>query len=295
MKKYYLIVNPAGGTKKGLKILEKVRPIFDKSGVHVDIIQTEYAGHANELANTLDLSGYHGLCAIGGDGTLFEMVNGMLKRKDSQTFPLGLITGGTGNAFMHDLNCLDPVEASERIIKGNLRSVDIAKVETPNNLYYSFNIIGWGLVADAGYLAEYFRLLGGLRYDVASILEVLRGKRRIAKLILDEEVVDDDFVFVIACNTIHTGKAMRIAPKSKFDDGKIDLIIVRNTSKTELLKLFPKLFTGEHVKSKLVEYRQVQKFSIIPDENSSLNIDGELIGITPVHVTMEPKRIHVLV
>ena len=142
MKKYYLIVNPAGGTKKGLKILEKVRPIFDKSGVHVDIIQTEYAGHANELANTLDLSGYSGLCAIGGDGTLFEMVNGMLKRKDSQTFPLGLITGGTGNAFMHDLNCLDPVEASERIIKGNLRSVDIAKVETPNNLYYSFNIIG---------------------------------------------------------------------------------------------------------------------------------------------------------
>ena len=295
MKKFYLIVNPAGGAKKGLKILEKVRPIFDKSGVHVDVLQTEYAGHARELANTLDLSGYNGLCAIGGDGTLFEIINGMLKRKDNQNFPLGLITGGTGNAFMHDLNCLDPVEASERIIKGNLRSVDIARVETPNNLYFSFNIIGWGLVADAGYLAEYFRLLGGLRYDVASILEVLKGKRRISRLILDEEVVDDDFVFVIACNTIHTGKAMRIAPNAKFDDGKIDLIIVRNASKTELLKLFPKLFTGEHVKSKLVEYRQVQKFSIIPDENSSLIIDGELIGITPVHVTMEPKRINVLV
>ena len=295
MKKYYLIVNPAGGTKKGLKILEMVSPIFDKSGVHLDVLQTEYAGHAGELANNLDFSGYNGLCAIGGDGTLFEIINGMLKRKDNQNFPLGLITGGTGNAFMHDLNCLDPVEASERIIKGNLRSVDIARVETPNNLYFSFNIIGWGLVADAGYLAEYFRLLGGLRYDVASILEVLKGKRRISRLILDEEVVDDDFVFVIACNTIHTGKAMRIAPNAKFDDGKIDLIIVRNASKTELLKLFPKLFTGEHVKSKLVEYRQVQKFSIIPDENSSLIIDGELIGSTPVHVTMEPKRINVLV
>ena len=288
-------MNPAGGTKKGMKILEMVKPIFDKSEVHVDILQTEYAGHANHLANTLDLSGYNGLCAIGGDGTLFEIVNGMLKRKDNQNFPLGLITGGTGNAFMHDLNCLDPIEASERIIKGNLRSVDIARVETPNNFYFSFNIIGWGLVADAGYLAEYFRLLGGLRYDVASVLEVLKGKRRISRLILDDEVVDDDFVFVIACNTIHTGKAMRIAPNAKFDDGKIDLIIVRNASKTELLKLFPKLFTGEHVKSKLVECRQVQKFSIISDENSSLIIDGELIGNTPVHVTMEPKKINVLV
>jgi len=295
VKKYYLLVNPAGGTKKGMEILEMVKPIFEKSEVHLDILQTEYAGHANELANTLDLSGYSGLCAIGGDGTLFEMVNGMLKRKDNQNFPLGLITGGTGNAFMHDLNCLDPIKASERIIKGNLRSVDIARVETPNNFYFSFNIIGWGLVADAGYLAEYFRLLGGLRYDVASILEVLKGKRRISRLILDEEVVDDDFVFVIACNTIHTGKAMRIAPNAKFDDGKIDLIIVRNASKTELLKLFPKLFTGEHVKSKLVECRQVQKFSIISDENSSLIIDGELIGSTPVHVTMEPKKINVLV
>ena len=295
VKKYYLLVNPAGGTKKGMKILEMVKPIFDKSEVHVDIFQTEYAGHANQLANTLDLSGYNGLCAIGGDGTLFEMVNGMLKRKDNQNFPLGLITGGTGNAFMHDLNCLDPIKASERIIKGNLRSVDIARVETPNNFYFSFNIIGWGLVADAGYLAEYFRLLGGLRYDVASILEVLKGKRRISRLVLDGEVVDDDFVFVIACNTIHTGKAMRIAPNAKFDDGKIDLIIVRNASKTELLKLFPKLFTGEHVKSKLVECRQVQKFSIISDENSSLIIDGELIGSTPVHVTMEPKKINVLV
>ena len=295
VKKYYLLVNPAGGTKKGMEILEMVKPIFEKSEVHLDILQTEYAGHANELANTLDLSGYSGLCAIGGDGTLFEMVNGMLKRKDNQNFPLGLITGGTGNAFMHDLNCLDPIEASERIIKGNLRSVDIARVETPNNFYFSFNIIGWGLVADAGYLAEYFRLLGGLRYDVASILEVLKGKRRISRLVLDGEVVDDDFVFVIACNTIHTGKAMRIAPNAKFDDGKIDLIIVRNASKTELLKLFPKLFTGEHVKSKLVECRQVQKFSIISDENSSLIIDGELIGSTPVHVTMEPKKINVLV
>ena len=116
-----------------------------------------------------------------------------------------------------------------------------------------------------------------------------------AKLILDDEVIDDDFVFVMGCNTIHTGKGMRIAPHSKFDDGKIDLVIVRRTSKIELLKLFPKLFTGEHVKSSLVEYRQVEQFSIIPDEDSSLIIDGELTGTTPVHVTMEPKGINVLV
>jgi diacylglycerol kinase family enzyme len=190
---------------------------------------------------------------------------------------------------------LDPLEAASRILKGTVRQIDIAKVNAKNKLYYSFNIIGWGLVTDAGYLAEKLRWLGGMRYDVAAILEVLMGKRRIAQLLMDNEVIEDDFVFIIACNTIHTGKAMRIAPRARLDDGKIDLVIVRKSSKIKLLKLFPKLFSGEHIKSPLVEYRQVEKFSVIPKEDSSLNIDGELIGNTPIDVTMQPKMIEVLV
>ncbi len=85
MRKFYLIVNPAGGTKKGLKILEKIKPVFRENSVEIDIIFTEYAGHAVQLAKTLDLSGYDGLCAIGGDGTFFEMVNGMLKKLRKKT------------------------------------------------------------------------------------------------------------------------------------------------------------------------------------------------------------------
>ena len=295
MKKFYLIVNPAGGTKKGLDILDKVKPLFQEANAELTILYTDYAGHAKDLANELDYSGYDGLCAIGGDGTMFEMVNGMLKRDDQDTIPLGLITGGTGNAFMHDIDCLDPLEAASRILKGTVRQIDIAKVNAKNKLYYSFNIIGWGLVTDAGYLAEKLRWLGGMRYDVAAILEVLMGKRRIAQLLMDNEVIEDDFVFIIGCNTIHTGKAMRIAPRARLDDGKIDLVIVRKSSKIKLLKLFPKLFSGEHIKSPLVEYRQVENFSVIPKEDSSLNIDGELIGNTPIDVTMQPKMIEVLV
>ena len=288
-------MNPAGGTKKGLDILDKVKPLFKDANAELTILFTDYAGHAKDLAKELDYSGYDGLCAIGGDGTMFEMINGMLKRDDQKTIPLGLITGGTGNAFMHDVDCLDPLEATSRILKGNLRQLDIAKVDAKNEQYYSFNIIGWGLVTDAGHLAEKLRWLGGLRYDVAAILEVLMGKRRIAQLLIDNEVIEEDFVFIIACNTIHTGKAMRMAPRSKFDDGKIDLVIVRKSSKIKLLKLFPKLFSGEHIKSPLVEYRQVEKFSVIPIEESSLNIDGELIGSTPIDVTMQSKMIDVLV
>ena len=295
MKKYYLLVNPKGGHKRGLEIYEKVKHIFSRAGTNITVLHTEYAGHAFDFANTLDFVGYDGLCAIGGDGTMYELINGMLKRDDNHKIPIGLITGGTGNSFMYDVDCLDPIDAAKRIVQHKLRPLDIAKVNANGELFYSFNIIGWGLATDAGKLAEKLRWLGGVRYDVASIVEVLKGKDRIATLTLDKEVIKENFIFIIGCNTIHTGKAMKMAPLAQLNDGKIDLIIVRKTSRINLLKLFPKLFSGDHIKSPLVEYRQVQNFSISLEETNDLTIDGEIIGTTPLNVQMVPKMVNVLV
>ena len=295
MKKYYLLVNPKGGHKRGLEIYEKVKHIFSSAGTNITVLHTEYAGHAFDFANTLDFVGYDGLCAIGGDGTMYELINGMLKRDDNHKIPIGLITGGTGNSFMYDVDCLDPIDAAKRIVQHNLRPLDIAKVNANGELFYSFNIIGWGLATDAGKLAEKLRWLGGVRYDVASIIEVLKGKDRIATLTLEKEVIKENFIFIIGCNTIHTGKAMKMAPLAQLHDGKIDLIIVRKTSRINLLKLFPKLFSGDHIKSPLVEYRQVQNFSISLEETNDLTIDGEIIGTTPLNVQMVPKMVNVLV
>jgi len=295
MKKFYLVVNPKGGAKKGLEILKKVRPIFENSGAQIDVLETEYAGHAEEYAKKMDYKGYDGFCAIGGDGTMHEVINGMLKREDEQMLPIGLITGGTGNAFMHDLECLDPIESVERIMKGHLRPIDIARVDANGQLFYAFNIIGWGMVTDATSLAEKLRWLGEARYNIGAIYEVIKSKKRISKLIIDNEEIIEDFVFIIACNTIHTGKAMKIAPLAKVDDGKIDIVIVRKASRIQLLKLFPKLFTGEHIDSSLVEYDQIESFSIVPEETSDITIDGELIGQTPINVQLESQKINVLV
>ena len=189
MKKFYLVVNPKGGAKKGLEILKKVRPIFENSGAQIDVLETEYAGHAEEYAKKMDYKGYDGFCAIGGDGTMHEVINGMLKREDGQMLPIGLITGGTGNAFMHDLECLDPIESVERIMKGHLRPVDIARVDANGQLFYAFNIIGWGMVTDATSLAEKLRWLGEARYNIGAIYEVIKSKKRISKLIIDLSLI----------------------------------------------------------------------------------------------------------
>ncbi|MEC9376806.1 MAG: diacylglycerol kinase family protein [Candidatus Neomarinimicrobiota bacterium] len=295
MKRFYLAVNPHGGLKKGLGILDAVRPILEDGGAELTVLETEYAGHARDYANEVDYEGYDGFCAIGGDGTMHEVVNGMLKRQDGQILPIGLVTGGTGNSFMHDLDCLDPELAAKRILTGRLRPVDIAKVDANGEIYFGFNIVGWGMPTDINELAEKMRWLGGQRYNIASIIEVLKYKQRLAKLIIDGNTVVGDFGFILGCNTIHTGKGMKMAPLAQLNDGMIDLIIARKASRTKLLRLFPKLFSGAHVGDPIVEYRQVKEFSIIPQEDNILNIDGEMIGSTPIHVSMMPGAINVLV
>ena len=298
MKSLYMIVNPHGGLKKGLTILESIKPIFKNASVNLIIKKTEYAGHAYDFAKNLDFKNVDGICAIGGDGTLYELINGMLKREDGNKLPVGLITGGTGNSFMHDLDCLDPIDAAKRIIKFKDRAIDILKVEntSSNEIIYSFNIVGWGVATDINKRAEKMRWLGETRYNIAAVIEILKGTKRIAEFSYDDKpFYEDDFVFILGCNTIHTGRAMKAAPKAKLDDGLLDIVIVKKANRFKLLLLFPQLFSGRHINSPLVEYKQIKRFSIKPKLDSDLNIDGELVGRTPVEVSVEKGLVNVLV
>ena len=187
--KFILTVNPHGGTKQGPLLLKKVKPIFDAAGAELFIIETTFAGHAQELANQLDLSGYDGFIGIGGDGTLHEITNGMLSRYDGNKIPIGIIPGGSGNSYMHDLSLTDPLKAAQAIINGTTRSLDSAKVEVNHVVKYSMNMVGWGLVTDVGNKAEHFRWLGTNRYTILSVAEVFRHKNRSAILIMDDKKI----------------------------------------------------------------------------------------------------------
>lgn len=294
-KNFILAVNPVAGTKKWGRALNTVKPVFDSNGADVDVIITEYAGHTIDLLRDMNLSGVDGFCIIGGDGTLYEAINGLLARKDKLQVPIGVIPSGTGNSLMTDLDCLDLVEAAEKIIGGKTRKLDVAHVKMADEEVYAFNIIGWGMVTDINVKAEKIRWMGGNRYTVTTLIEVMKLFRRNARIVMDGEEIEDDWIFAIGCNTMHTGKGMRIAPHAELDDGKIDLVLVRGGTRRKLLKLFPKIFNGSHVTDPIVEYHQVTEFAIYPREQEGLNIDGELIGSTPIDVKVIPKAFSVFV
>ena len=294
--KFIITVNPHGGKKLGPRLLNQVKPLFEAKGIELFVVETTFAGHAKELANQLNITEYDGFIGIGGDGTLHEIINGMLSRYDGRKIPIGIIPGGSGNSYMHDLQLTDPLKAAKAIINGKTRALDTAKVEVNHIIKYSNNMIGWGLVTDVGNQAEHFRWLGTNRYTILSVVEVLRHKSRPATLIMDDKKIEDEFTFIIACNSIHVGKGMKMAPKARLDDGLIDLIVIRSgVSRTRLLQVLPKLFDGSHINEPELEYYQTSQFSLIPETDEILNIDGEIMGSTPIQVNVIPKAFEMFV
>ena len=294
--KFIITVNPHGGKKLGPRLLNRVKPLFEAKGIELFVVETTFAGHAKELANQLNITEYDGFIGIGGDGTLHEIINGMLSRHDGRKIPIGIIPGGSGNSYMHDLQLTNPLKAAKAIINGKTRALDTAKVEVNHIIKYSNNMIGWGLVTDVGNQAEHFRWLGTNRYTILSVVEVLRHKSRPATLIMDDKKIEDEFTFIIACNSIHVGKGMKMAPKARLDDGLIDLIVIRSgVSRTRLLQVLPKLFDGSHINEPELEYYQTSQFSLIPETDEILNIDGEIMGSTPIQVNVIPKAFEMFV
>jgi len=294
--RFVLAVNPQSGKKQSASILNSIKPIFDSSGIELSVIMTAFPGHARELAAELELADYDGLLILGGDGTFHEVVNGMLDRQDGMTFPIGLIPGGSGNSVVHDLGLLDPIAAAKAIVAQNTRFIDAAQIKMNNSVIYSINLIGWGLVTDVGKRAESLRWLGPSRYTVASIIEILLKNNRRATLVVNDKTIVGDFTFVVACNSIHIGKGMKMAPYAELDDGLVDLIVVdASITRQRLISVLPKLFNGTHVNEPEVTYYQASSFSLFPETDDILNIDGELNGTTPITVKMLKQAVKIFI
>ena len=294
--RFVVIVNPKSGKRKGLEIVEKIRPIFESKNISLSIIETRYQGNAKELVQTMDYNSIKGILVVGGDGTLNEVVNGMLNRNDNSKVPIGIIPGGSGNSFSADLKILDPIQAANKICLLNSKFIDVLELDMNHEMNFAINLVGWGLVKDVGLRAEKLRWLGPIRYTIAAIIEIFSNKSRKTELIINGKKFLGEYTFIIGCNSIHVGNGMKMAPNAKLNDGLLDLIIVEgNISKTRLLSVMPQLFKGTHIKEKEVEYLQVKSFSIYPSYDDILNIDGEMIGVTPIKVNVKSKAIEFFV
>mgnify|MGYP001284334962 CR=1 FL=1 len=292
-KKFCILVNPVAGGRKTTKIFTKIQPLFDTSSVQSVKYFSDRPGFITDFIINSNLSEFDGLCVVGGDGTIHEAVLGLMKSGKAKSIPLGIIPGGTGNAFIEDLGCRDPIKAANRIIDGKVSPIDIFQIVHNEATSYAFNIIGWGMASDVNIQAEQLRWLGGIRYSISAVINIMAFfKKRRLELNLADNLIDSNCLFFVALNNIHTGKGMKMAPHAKLNDGLIDTILVRDVSKLRAVKIFTQLFSGKHIFDSSVEYQQVKTFSI-HTKGDLLNIDGENTGHTPINVSLVPNALKI--
>jgi YegS/Rv2252/BmrU family lipid kinase len=293
-RKFAVIVNPRAGCGRRAQGLQRILSQIEKHDVELAVHATSRPGHATEIVAQESFAGVDAILSLGGDGTLHEVVNGLMKRQQPDAIPLGILPGGTGNAVLEHLGITQLEPAIEAVVHGAPSGVDVMQVTSGASIEYAINIVGWGAVVDINRTAEACRWMGNTRYTWAALWHVLKARRRQAKISFDDHAEEGEYYFVMACNTKFTGKGMRIAPAAGWDDGLLDVVTIRQASRWQMLQLFTRIFRGTHVEMDCVDVRQVRSLVIDSKQSDQLNIDGELKNASPCRVDVVPKAIRVL-
>jgi diacylglycerol kinase (ATP) len=281
-----LVFNPQAGAGRAARLLPGVRSKLEAFAT-VDVLQTGGAGDGTRLVAKADLSTYDGLIAAGGDGTLLEVLNGLYTHARAQRIPLGLVPVGTGNAFSRDLGLLpgDWEKAVDLIKAGCMRQVDVGRVETPNETWYFLNIVGVGLPVDAMNLAAKLKFLGNSAYSLAAFWRVIKLKSYPLSIEIDGKTINQDSMFLEISNTRYTGTSFLMAPDAVLDDGLLDVTLLGTLSRWRLLRLFPTIYKGHHVRYDEVQTCKARVIRITAPAGLVLAPDGELKGCTPATIT----------
>ncbi len=293
MSKLLIIFNPNAGSGKAQLCLPLIKQHLKSFGIEHDLLFTEAQGHAKILSQEADLSHYSGVIAAGGDGTLFETVNGLMTHDKHCRKPFGVVPVGTGNAFSRELGLLpsDWKKGLDIILKQQAKAIDLGHVKTVDDAFYFLNIIGMGFVVEAGKTTLKIKKLGKMSYTLATLWETAKLKKHRIKVTIDDLVIDDDLVFIEVANSRYTGTSFLIAPDAKIDDGLLDVIILEKISRPKILRLFPTIYSGKHVNYKEIKTHQAKKITIETTQPMPLMPDGEFKGTTPVTITCVPSSL----
>jgi diacylglycerol kinase (ATP) len=290
--KLLLILNPVAGKNKGGQAIEKAVLLLQNKGIQVEIQASESPGHATQLAQQFDPSRYDGIVAVGGDGTLFEVLNGLLKKHENFDLPIGQIPVGTGNSFIKDFGIHTIKDAVEKIAGGKTKKVDVGFFKYPEGEYYFINLLGTGFVANVAHRAGKYKALGPLSYVLGVFEEIVQLKPVPLEMTIDGKVYQRDYIFTEICNSTKTGGNMIMAPDAKIDDGLLDIILLNNISKFNLLKVFPQIFKGTHILDSHMETFKGKHIKIVTETPQRLTPDGEVFGTTPIEVSILPQKIN---
>lgn len=288
-----LIVNPLSGGKKIETYLPIIKEILGKDNSLSWAITKEKNGAFQE-AQKVSGEEYDLIVVCGGDGTMNEVINGVVSSHSS--LPIGFVPCGTSNIYALSAGIpLDPIRACEIILKKYIRKIDLGKVGTGNSLRYFVSMAGVGYEASVikSLKPNLVRTLGGIPAHLITGVGVLI-KHRATELSIKLDGSSCRGFEAIISNGSFYGVSSIIAPEADMADGYLDVIIFKNGKRRDILRYVLGILRGRHIYFKDVEYTKAKKIEIDAPGEVWIQVDGEIMGTLPQEIEICPQAIQVI-
>ena len=274
------IVNGAAG---GGRCLDAARDAIASLRLHtaINVLQTESQGHATELARAHFNAGHRQFISVGGDGTTFEVINGLFPAAEHERVEIGILPLGTGNSFLRDFGITTQERAIEALQRWETQPVDVVRAEHEDGVIHYVNLLGLGFTAEVGELTNRrFKGLGAAGYVAAVVSSLTKLRAPLDPIRLDDEETDvRPAVFLSFSNSQYTGGSMHMAPGASLTDGLLDVVRVGDMSRGTLISTFPKIYSGAHVEHPQVEVRRARRVEFLESRKQAVMVDGEIMHL----------------
>jgi diacylglycerol kinase (ATP) len=316
---FLAIINPAAGSGRCRELVTSALARLRNAGIALETAETNAAGDATRIAREGYQRGFRRFLAVGGDGTSFEIINGLFSENSSRLSSLspqepseteirnipslGFLPLGTGNSFLRDFS--DPKapdrgleHAMSAIEARRSRACDVLRLTHKDGELYYINLLSVGFAADVAALRHRrFLNLGHAGYLAAIFLSLARLKRRPFPVRFDGQRDFDSrrCLFLTFNNSKFTGGTMMIAPDARTDDGLIEYVRWGPIGRLGLLKNLPTLYDGTHTRHPLAERHAVREVEFQVNELVDVMIDGEVMELECRKIDVLPSALRVIV
>jgi diacylglycerol kinase (ATP) len=264
-----------------------------EAGATVSLVETRSPEHLAAEAERAASDPPDALGVVGGDGTIHVVVNGLQRAPAMKRPPMGVVPCGRGNDFARTIGITDLSTACSALLGGARRRIDLGRTEAGVFL----GVAGAGFDSQVARRAQQGTafLSGAAAYVYAVIRTLAAFEPVTARVTYQDGCYEGPMMFAVAGNTGLYGGGMRIAPLASIEDGLLDLCLVKEVSRTTLLRMLPRVFSGGHLDHPQVFYVKTPWVQIDSEAPMEVFADGEFMQRVPVRIEVIPAALEVLV
>ena len=296
---YTAIVNPAAGGGRCRQLVGPALERLRKAGLKVDVVETTRRGQATDFVRDAYRGGRRRFIAVGGDGTSYEVVNGLFPEAIGSEPPaLGFLPLGTGNSFLRDFTKRGVEGAMEALTAGREHACDVMRMRHRDGVAYYINLLSVGFAADVNEMRSHrFAAYGEAGYFLSIFTQLVRLHRRPFPLRVDGQPEPDrrPCLFLTFNNSKFTGGTMMIAPDAQIDDGLIEYVRWGPIGRIGLLRNLSTLYDGSHTQHRLAERQAVRRVDFDLEGKVDVMVDGEAFSWHCETLDVLPSALRVMV